>query len=427
MWDGKEVTAKELYEMVDNWRVLAAPQGPNRAPYYEPFISLKHNDILSCGRVARAYMDGDTLKLDGTDIPVAVGIMRNSGQLHSPSIEFWEPGDFVMPDGTTNKTPVLKCVTLLGGDAPAVKGLGPLPVATFSSHGPTRRFAARNFMDRAAKIAALQAAGVDVSKITDAVPDEFLDALIAWVQAQAAGNGGNAAAVVPDANPATMSAGTPAAVVPAATPTPAATGTPGVTVPGSPGQPQSITLKFADGQTAQLMIPRGASVVGTAAPAVPPEVTAWMNQTSAAIAGLAGRQNNIDATNAARLLDLKRQKIRAFCDRMTEPTVAKMQPAQVPVLSEVWEKLDDTKARKFSDGKTNGTELDEALSKYEATAPKLPRQFSDKIAQPHPGQGNNSGTGPLTPEARRELLSSTPTGRAILAKEAAAARTGAKA
>ena len=191
-WNGREHDAAFVRKLVDNFHKYST--GPQ--PYYVPYISINHDDKLQAGRVEAARLKpGNVLSLDGADIPEPVGAWRNAGGLVQPSIEYFEPvrdqagqlvDGFRKPDGSIEDGPVLKCLTLLGADAPAVKGLPPLPFAKFSHGGRVRKFS--NLfsegagMDRAAMIAALQAMQVDTSGITDVVPDEVLKAWLDSLQ-----------------------------------------------------------------------------------------------------------------------------------------------------------------------------------------------------------------------------------------------------
>jgi hypothetical protein len=108
---------------------------------YRPFVSLNHDDGLRFGRITDCYLDGDTLYLDAEGIPVEVGRWVNEGKLAEPSIEFWSGPDYVGKDGRPATGRVLKSLTLLGNQPPAVKGMPPLPAATFAHRGTVRRFA----------------------------------------------------------------------------------------------------------------------------------------------------------------------------------------------------------------------------------------------------------------------------------------------
>lgn len=178
VWNGVPVSAQDLRDMVRNFAALSA----GADPWHSAYVSLNHDDGLSFGRVPRAELDRDgVLWLDAADMPAQVGAWVNSGQLQAPSIEFWEPGDFPMPDGTLNRTRVLKCLTLLGNNAPGVKGLGRLPVAKFHHAGKARTFSSpRRFtaMDRTAMLQALKTFGMDVGMIPSTVPDAVLESFL---------------------------------------------------------------------------------------------------------------------------------------------------------------------------------------------------------------------------------------------------------
>lgn len=136
-WDGRPVTAEHLRAMVQNFRDLST--GPR--PYYRPFLSINHEDGLACGTITGADLDAAaTLFLDAANVPGEVLAWAKSDRLQAPSIEFWDPGLFRMPDGSMNRSPVLKCLTLCGNMAPAVKGLPPLSAARFTDYTAARKF-----------------------------------------------------------------------------------------------------------------------------------------------------------------------------------------------------------------------------------------------------------------------------------------------
>lgn len=208
-WNGIEVSEQDERDMVANF----AKYSTGDSPYYSPYISINHKDELKSGSVSNAYMQGDRLVLDGKNIPSEVGEWIESHQIEQPSIEFWKPTyengkiveGFMCPDGQYSQTCVLKCVTFLGNDAPAVKGLPNLPMPApqhqqFSHRKQTAKaltFACTAGMgdmmgDRAQMLAALQAMGFDTTSWPDTMPDEVIASILKGVQAQSA-NPANAA------------------------------------------------------------------------------------------------------------------------------------------------------------------------------------------------------------------------------------------
>jgi hypothetical protein len=396
VWNGENVTLDDLRAMADNFRQFST--GPN--PHYVPFVSLNHKDELNCGKVDGCRMEGDSLVLDAKDVPEEVGQWRNAGRLNGPSIEFWRPvyeggqlvGSFMRPDGTYSPTPVLKSVTLLGNEAPGVKGLPPLPVAIFSQQGVTHRFGA-DTMDRTATLAALQAAGADVSKVTDAVPDEVLSAWLASLQAAAqqakpADNNGNAAATpvvqMADANA--------PAIIPQVTPAPIAGG-----AGGNSTMPTSVTLKFADNYR---------PTPGEQA------LLTYLNQNGNVLQGIAARGAAVAAQLKAERDRSKAETIVAFADRMAKKVPPEFLKKQCAILS----KLDHDNVRKFADGKSSGTELQEAIADFEATWIP-PREFAEKISQPLTGP-NQPGQ-PMDPARKAAILANDPLFRGLAAKKVA--------
>jgi hypothetical protein len=430
-WNGEKVTLADMKAMVDNFKQFSS--GPEA--YYKPFVSLNHDDALNVGFVDGCRLDADgVLKLDGANIPDQVGEWVKGNRLHAPSIEFWRPkyeggklvGSFMRPDGKYSETPVLKCVTLLGNDAPAVKGLGPLPEPTpqpslsfadvakahgwilspvlatkLAQHGKPIRFGSKA-MDRATIISTLQKMGFDTSQITDAVPDAVLQAMLAFVQGMAQ-PGGTAAATPPptstdtatpamadkdgkdkdkDKDAPVMCADLSAPVVTAGTPAPTATPS------GTAAAPSSITLKFSD----------SAGRVQTVTAPLPPELVAYQNSLQSTLALINGRANATAADLKRQRDALKNSEVAAFSERMK----GRYTPYQLGVFRSMLLTLDHDTARKFADGKTTGTAFQEAVFNLEAAAP--PAKGEKIKADPAVGGGNPT---PFA-ERQKKILESDP-------------------
>lgn len=397
--NGRPYTLDDLKALVANFQQFST--GPQ--PHYTPYVSINHDDGLAFGRIANATLKGDTLHLDADGVPMEVGAWRNQGKLQAPSIEFFEPkldeagnvlDGFRGPDGEVVTTPVLKCLTLLGNLPPAVKGLPPLPVAKFTHGGIVRKFAGETTMDRAAMLAALQAAGMDTTAITDAVPDEVLKAFLDAIQAKAA-NPDAAGDAGADAGAAVQQMSQGAGTVGAAT---ATGGAPAVGVPGVGQHPSAITLKFTDAN--------GRPATGTFI-----SVEDANRQLNAFRANAAA----IHRDQAKILADAKAAKVRAFKDEMcgTGGKKAFMTPAAFDAIEPMLLGCDDVVVRKFADGKTAGTSLAEAFARIKAANATPVRTFGDKL-----NDGTRAGTGgtpAVRPEVVEQALRATPEGRAALA------------
>lgn len=415
IWNGKPFDAQFIKALSDNFQKYSAGD----SPYYRPYVSINHKDFaaadggislrdLRFGVIRGARVNpGGVLALDAAEVPEVVGSMRNAGLLTDPSIEFFEPvfdesgkqiDGFRRQDGTLEPGPVLKCLTLLGSEAPAVKGLPPLPAAKFSHGGKVSRFGA-NVMDRASILAALQAMKVDTSVIPDSVPDEVL---AAWLASLQAANSGSATA--PGAGDATQQmsdvttpAITPTVIPPTPTPDPTA-----VTVPGiGPGQqPSQVVLKFADQASAQAF---GGLLTG-------------LQHQMRAIGGQVASLNTVTAAHANRD---KEARVSRFLDTLATPDregKVRITPAQKGTLYPLLMKCDTVTVRKFADGKTTGSEMDEMERSILSTYQPI-KTFGDKLKDPATGPNG----GGLTPETRKMILSGSSAGRALLAKQTAKA------
>lgn len=433
VWNGKPHSAEFVAKLAENFRKYSS----GAKPYYTPYVSINHKDELQAGRVAAARLNGETLVLDADDVPEPVGAWRNAGGITQPSIEYFEPvydptgkliDGFRKPDGSIEPGPVLKCLTLLGADAPAVKGLPPLPYATFS-HAPrrdpsnpgrgarVRKFAnvSTSFvqgatMDRAGIIAALQQMGFDVNSITDDIPDAFLKAVLDSMQAAKCtpvdatnGTGGNTGAQFADVGASTGAAG--------ATIDAGGMGG-GVQMPiaaGGQQQPSQIVLKFADNTPAGIAAGLG------------PVVAALQAQANATIAAIAadGRRNlaAINQATAQQAHANKFNEVTAFVNSLATPDAAgfvRLTPAQKPSTVALLMKCDAVTVRKFADGKTFGNELAEMKANLLGTLPKIRvggERMQDRQAQP------GDRTTALDPDRRARILGGSDLGRKFLAEQ----------
>ncbi len=152
---------------------------------------LNRTDLPTAGRPTDLHMKGDSLMCSFADMPMPVAQLVNSGQLPTMSAEFYP--DFCDEETGKSYGPMLRRISLLGGEIPKVKGLQ-TPLMVFSERKPLGRHSFRQVntivyfsevgptMDRAAILAALQACGMDTSTITDAVDDATLGALLKLAQ-----------------------------------------------------------------------------------------------------------------------------------------------------------------------------------------------------------------------------------------------------
>lgn len=356
-WNDTPSTPADVAALAANYARFAA----GSPPYYLPFVSLNHADGLAFGRVSRCDAAGEFLDVDLADVPLVVRRWMKGDRLTAPSIEFWDPLRFVGPNKVKWPTPVLKCVTLLGNDAPGAKGLPPLSAATypgladgpvpvilpsaltpaaltkyrpaegvskFSDHAPATRSGGRRVNpERQKLIDALQAAGLAPELVTEATPDTLLQGFLGCIQKAAQD------------------------------PPPAKPGETGVQkFRDQMGHEQTITVPTA-------LLPMAQAFAAT------------MDQLHAAnAANVAGQ--------AQRDREARQVKVRAFRDEMTKPDDkgnARMTPAQFDELEPLLVACDDSGVRKFRDGKTEGTELAERMAGIRSSFAEPVRKFSDRM------------------------------------------------
>lgn len=394
VWNGVPVTKADMQAMAENFAQFSSGE----SPYYQPFISLNHDDPLNCGIIVGADFDGTELHLDGDNIPEEVGAWVNGGRLHGASIEFWEPkyddtgnlvGTFMTPDGTYSATPVIKCLSLLGNQAPGMKGMAQLPTARFSDSHQPQRFGT---MNRDELIAALAAQGFDASKLTD------LDTLLQYLVDCKAKPSDPTQTPTPTGDPNENAQPIPMADLGAGSVgAPAVAGTGG----GAGIQPTSLTLKFNDSAgkpvTGTVQVPNLAALLTPA----DRQALDYLRRNGTAIAQQ--MKNQADAA--------KRTAIQAFGDRLA---AANVPPATINAQKAVLAAMDHMTVRKFADGKNSGTQLEEAIRTLEAGA--VPgTNLAEKI-KPGNGQGqtvapaneNNNGTGTDWNERKNKMLENDP-------------------
>lgn len=415
-WNGEWFPPAFVRQLYDNYRKFAAP-GPDGNPWYVPYVSINHDRFphlagFRFGSLENASLSPDgALSLDAMRVPEEVAKLVATGMLAHPSVEFVRPkrdpsgnlvSGFVGPDGRIVDGPVIKCLTFLGDDMPGVKGSEPLPTPVYSDPVPavtafrfrgatTSRFGETTMQSREEMLTALQAMGLDTSKITDVVPDDVLAAILAFAQ-QLSG------AATP--SPATGDAANPAATVGAGT------GMADVTATGGAG---GITMP---------------SVSGTGPAGTPPsQVVLKFNQQFPGLMGsLLGQLTTAAqrATAASAIADrtIAKDKERVIETLFRECDVdgtGQITVAMRPVIRAQLLKCDHVSVRKFADGKEQGTELEEACRQIKDTYPKQVKQTGRSVVLPSanaPPAG--SGTTVLSVERRNRILSGSPAGQAAL-------------
>lgn len=414
VWNGEEYDHAFVESLHSNFQRFSSGE----SAHYRPYLTLNHQDHFRFGTVDRADLDGEKLILSAADVPEAIGAWRNAGAVTEPSIEFFLPvrdesgtlvDGFRGPDGEIVDGPVLKCLTLLGPDAPAVKGLSQLPVATFACAGgrvkrvrmsdsvsPT---ATGGTVDRASVLSALQALGMDTTLITDVVPDEVLQAFLTTLQSiQAGGAAGTPPAGAPMADLTTPALPAPALAAPAVADN--SVSIPGVATGGA--QPSQVVLKFADNASAKA-------------------AGAFLGNMQAQFNKMVADFGAVGSALSAQANQVKVAKVQAFADRLATPDSTgrvRLTPAQKPPMIALLMKCDGAAVRKFADGKGQGTELDEMMKSIESTLPVV-KHMGEKFPDHAPGTPGGQGAG-LDPSNRRLILSGSMAGRALLAREDAA-------
>lgn len=136
-------------------------------------------DLPSCGRPDKVWVEGDHLMATLKDVPVRLAADINAGHYSTVSSEFYD--NYRTPDGE-RIGPVLRRISILGGEIPRVKNLGRLPKMVFSEYADqgqtTIYFSERYQMDREGMLQALADLGMDVSQIGPEVSDAVLKFLL---------------------------------------------------------------------------------------------------------------------------------------------------------------------------------------------------------------------------------------------------------
>lgn len=398
-WKGKNYTAEYLKAAHDNFQKYSS--GTN--PYYVPFCNINHKDEYRHGEIVKTTIDADgTLNLWADNLPEFVGNDLKAGRLGERSIEFFEPTQingkidgFFDRDGKLVQTPVIRCLSWLGNESPAVKGLGPLPEPKFKAAKFNDRAVSR-FSDKAkvihmdqALLDQLKALDFPIETIPPDATDELLKAIIACAQAK-------------NANP-----------TPEPTPEPVVTNsdTTGTPAPSATGVPSSAPLATAL---------QGTGMNPSQITTVTKFFDDFASNLRQQITGNVGDLNALRATNEAivrnakkQLEDGKRAAISRFFD---ECGIGKGKSGQItPAMQKTLEPLlmlcDNSTVRKFSDGKTDGTALEEKFSELRKTLPVVRGGQSIKQPTPaNPNDGNRSGN-------RERILSGSVYGQTILKKE----------
>jgi hypothetical protein len=120
-WNGREYTTDQLAAMVDAFHDLKDVYAPPGKLGHNKEQALLANDGLpAAGWVKDLRMNDDRLVADFAKVPAKLGELIEAGAYRTRSAEVWFNADF---DGKQYPA-VLKAVSWLGADAPAVKGLG---------------------------------------------------------------------------------------------------------------------------------------------------------------------------------------------------------------------------------------------------------------------------------------------------------------
>jgi hypothetical protein len=459
-WNGKNYTADYLQKLHDNFQKLST--GPD--PWYHPFLNINHDDELRYGRIIQSEIDpkDHTLYLYADRIPAPVAEWVRMHQLDDRSIEMFEPkivnGEkvgFVGPDGKIVDGPVLKCLSLLGSDIPAVKQLGPIPPVKFSQRVPATVIRFSQCRSTPAKFSnprasmnqellnQLQQTGFNISTIPADATDDFLKEMLRWCQAM----NGNPTPVAqqrqmddkgiwqqqPDRS---VGDGTAVKQFDIQQPDrmdPGATTMADGIVPRHPGH--TMSTQYADAAN-----PTGAAPVGGAGVTQPAthdpngrdlnKITLHFSQQLEALRVQLG-QVQTQSTAQLRFQNqaLQRQKegiVRTFCDRMS--TAGRITPdMRKRIIEPQLMKCDMTAVRAFADGKTQGTELEETMAAIESSFPVYrsapnPKDEAGRSLTRHRQIVSVAGdnvTADGVSDRTRKILQGSPTGRAQLKRMAA--------
>lgn len=412
--NGIPYTREQLAEAVDNFNRFS----DGSPPWYVPYLSINHNDGYAFGSIVAARMDGDVLRLSAEDIPLPVAQAVKAGRLRSPSIEFFGPkldddgnvvDAFRDEDGEMVPGLVIKCLTFLGNIPPAVKGLGPLPtpVRKFSHSAgelPVVKFSGES-MDRQAMMTALQAAGMDTASITDAVPDEVLKAILDTIQQAAnepdADNKFSDDAGDNDDEKKKMAAGMGSKDF---------AGSNEIRGSNQAGQIKAMNAKDPwDGEDRKDYNDYKNS------DNLPSSVKKFADQLQAEVKQLRGIVRTLQGEGAVQRDAVKRGIVKVFMDEVCGGRTPRVAPANREVTEKLLMKCSHAEVRAFADGsKKTGTELEEMMAAIRSGP--VVRTFGDQLADP---AASVSG---MSPERRKQLLSHTPEGKAVVRRETAATK-----
>ena len=145
---------------------------------------LDRTDMPAAGWPTDLWLDGDALYATLDGVPEEVASLINGGLLPYCSAEFHR--DYTDRDGN-HYGPALRRISLIGAEPPRSKGNGRTPPMIYSENpadGATSRlhlvscFSESSMQDRQTMLASLAGYGVDMTKITDVIPDEAIAELL---------------------------------------------------------------------------------------------------------------------------------------------------------------------------------------------------------------------------------------------------------
>src|SRR5579883_2348859 len=232
---GKTYTEQDLQDMVDNFHRFKGMLDPSAVIGHEeeaeggqPLVEdedgrpdpdltagIDNSGTPAVGWIADLRKRGPSLYADIEGVPPSIAKLINGRAYKKVSAEVYDHPEAAGLKGTGK---VFRRVALLGGELPQIKRLSDLPLAEYGEYTPRdryRRAAARfsrvvlkfseiktpsrrapagihtcffevtKHMDRQAMLDFLAGQGVDISQITEAVPDEALMEIVKAWQSQA--------------------------------------------------------------------------------------------------------------------------------------------------------------------------------------------------------------------------------------------------
>lgn len=208
---GKVYAERDLDAMVENFRRNSSGANPRlRVPavlgHDEDQVTLRGSGLPAAAWCSRLWREGDRLKADFQDVPPQVMRLLRGRAYRKVSAEVYDEP----PAGLRGKGKTLRRVAFLGGDIPQIKNLEDIPVPDAMSEqfdgGPPVRVKFRDWkrmpdgafacfsevvggpgMNRDEVLALLQQHGMDVSQVTEAVPDSVLMEIVRICDAAKAG------------------------------------------------------------------------------------------------------------------------------------------------------------------------------------------------------------------------------------------------